>query len=231
MKRIFLLSKKNIIENKWFWILSIFYFALRLINLTKLPVFNDESIYLDWGYREIHNPGFLYYSLYDAKQPLLMWIFGIFESFFYNPLFGGRLVSVITGFITFAGIYKLSKYLFSKQIGLIGIFTYSVIPVFSFFDRQALMESSIAAVGIWSGYFFLKNLNAYKSKSAIILGIILGLGFFIKSTSLIFLFSYLFLSFILLFISRNKASGRRKFNEDAVYKVFEKYGFKIVFPD
>lgn len=34
-----------------------------------------------------------------------------------------------------------------------------------------------------------------------------------------------------LFLSRSKASGRRKFNEDDVFDVFEKYGFKTVCPE
>lgn len=207
MKRFLTVLKKKIIENKWLLLLSIFYFIFRIINLTKLPIFNDESIYIDWGYREIHIPGYLYYSLYDAKQPLLMWAFGIFANIFSDPLFGARLVSVIAGFITFLGVYKLSKYLFSDKVGLASVLVYTLIPIFSFFDRQALMESSIAAVGIWSGYFFLKNLNVYKNNNSIVLGIILGIGFFIKSTSLIFLFSYLSLSFLLFFVSGNKSKN------------------------
>jgi 4-amino-4-deoxy-L-arabinose transferase-like glycosyltransferase len=213
MNNFLTILKKKIIENKFLILLSLFYFILRIINLTRLPIFNDEAIYLDWGYREIHVPGFLYYSLYDAKQPLLMWIFGIFANIFGNPLFGGRLVSVIAGFFTFLGIYKLSKYLFSRQVGLISIFVYSVTPIFSFFDRQALMESSIAAVGVWSCYFFLKNLNSNKKNTSIIIGIILGLGFFIKSTTLIFLFSYLSLSILLIIFSKNKL----KKTENIVY--------------
>ena len=61
--------KKVIIKNKFLTLLTIFYFVFRLVNLTKLPIFNDEAIYLDWGWRETHRAGFLYYSLYDAKQP------------------------------------------------------------------------------------------------------------------------------------------------------------------
>jgi len=34
-----------------------------------------------------------------------------------------------------------------------------------------------------------------------------------------------------IFISRSKASGRRSFNEDQVFKIFEKYNFKKIFPE
>jgi 4-amino-4-deoxy-L-arabinose transferase-like glycosyltransferase len=177
-------------ENKLLLLLSLFYFIFRLINLTKLPIFNDEAIYLDWGFRETHRAGFLYYSLYDAKQPLLMWIFGIAESIFADPLFAGRLVSVLAGFLTMLGIYKISKEYFAKEVGLIAIFLYAITPLFSFYDRQALMESAVAAVGIWAGYFFLKTLlNPASKKNPVLLGVVLGIGFFIKSSALLFLVS------------------------------------------
>lgn len=168
-----------------------FYFVIRVVNLTNFPIFNDEAIYLDWGWRETHVPGYLYYSLYDAKQPLLMWIFGIAEQLLPDPLFAGRIVSVFTGFLTLFGIYKISKTLFNTKTALLSSLTYALVPLFSFYDRQALMESSISAVGIWSGYFFF-NLSEKKDyKSAVFLGLIFGIGFFIKSSALVFLMSFL----------------------------------------
>lgn len=190
MVNVFLKIKKIIIGNKYFVFLSILYFIFRLINLTKLPIFNDEAIYLDWGFRETHRAGFLYYSLYDAKQPFLMWIFGIAESLISDPLFAGRFVSVAAGFLTFTGIYKLAQSLFEKKVALISAFIYIIIPIFSFYDRQALMESSIATVGIWAGFFLVKYLKENSLKFSILAGIILGVGFFIKSSTLVFALSY-----------------------------------------
>jgi 4-amino-4-deoxy-L-arabinose transferase-like glycosyltransferase len=182
--------KKVIIKNKFLTLLTIFYFVFRLVNLTKLPIFNDEAIYLDWGWRETHRAGFLYYSLYDAKQPFLMWIFGVAESLISDPLFAGRLVSVIIGFLTLVGIYKLAKYLFEEKIALFSILLYVIIPIFSFYDRQALMESSIATVGIWSCFFLVKYLKETSLRYTIFAGITLGIGFFIKSSALVFVLSY-----------------------------------------
>ncbi|HYM65001.1 MAG TPA: glycosyltransferase family 39 protein [Candidatus Sulfotelmatobacter sp.] len=195
---------KKYILNKYFLLLVIAYFLLRIINLTKLPIFNDESIYLDWGWREINTPGYLYYSLYDAKQPLLMWFFGIAQILFKDPLFAGRLVSVFCGFLSLVGIYKLSQKLFDTKTAFIASLFYSIIPIFSFYDRQALMESSIATVGIWTIYFILNLFEKKDFRSGIFIGIILGIGFFIKSSSLIFLISYLILTLYLVKISSKK---------------------------
>jgi 4-amino-4-deoxy-L-arabinose transferase-like glycosyltransferase len=209
MTEMFSKLKKAIIKNKFLTLLTIFYFVFRLVNLTKLPIFNDEAIYLDWGWRETHRAGFLYYSLYDAKQPFLMWIFGVAENLISDPLFAGRLVSVITGFLTFVGIYKLAKYLFEEKVALISIFLYSIIPIFAFYDRQALMESSIATVGIWSCLFLVKYLKETSLRYTIFAGITLGIGFFIKSSALVFV-----LSFVVLVLGYSVISKKVKIIND-----------------
>ncbi len=194
-----------IFKHKSFLLLSSFYFLLRVVNLTKLPIFNDEAIYLDWGFRETHVPGYLYYSLYDAKQPFLMWIFGIFQTFFSDPLFAGRLVSVIFGFLTLVGIYKISKKFFDNKIAIIASIFYIIVPIFVFYDRQALMEGAVGTIEVWSVYFLLKVIDEKKYKNSISLGVILGIGFFIKSSALIFLI--LSTCILVFYILKNKQKG------------------------
>ncbi len=167
--------------------LAFLYFSFRLPYLTLLPIFNDEAIYLDWGMREISVPGFLFYSLYDAKQPLLMWIFGICQKLFTDPLFAGRFVSVCSGFITMLGIYKVTKLAMDEKAGVVASILYICVPIFSFYDRQALMESSVAAVGVWTVYYLLQFIEKQIPKYAVMVGVILGIGFFIKSSVLVFL--------------------------------------------
>ena len=190
--------------HKWLFLVLFTYLILRLINLTLLPIFNDESIYLDWGWREIHNPGYLYYSLYDAKQPLLMWFFGISQQLFQDPLLGGRLVSVIAGMFTLLGIYYFSNKYFTQKIAVISSLLYIFIPIFSFYDRLALMESAVSACGIWSGILFIEVIKKSSLKNLILLGLTLGIGFFIKSSVFIFILSFIFLSFVFLYKSKLK---------------------------
>ncbi|MCL4385594.1 MAG: glycosyltransferase family 39 protein [Cyanobacteria bacterium] len=194
----------NLIKNhKEIGIITIFYFFLRLINLTKIPVFNDEAIYLDWGWRSVHVPGNLFYSLYDGKQPLLMWIFGIFESIFSDPLFAGRIVSVIAGFIAALGIYLIGKKYFNRKVAINAILLYSVIPIFAFFDRQALMESAISAIAVWLIYLFLNLLDNPTTLNAYFLGATLGFGYFIKSNSLFFSLSIFVLCIVHFYKSKS----------------------------
>lgn len=179
-------------------------FVLRIINLTLLPIFNDEAIYLDWGWRETHTHGFLFYSLYDAKQPLLMWVFGLAQSLFSDILVAGRSISILTGIISLIGLFVIGKAIWNKYVGLLAAFLYAVSPLFLFYDRQALMESAIAAVGIWSCYFLLKLATKPILSNALFLGVVLGIGYFIKSSSLIFILASLVVYAFFLFQEKRK---------------------------
>lgn len=199
--------KNFLSKNRDILIISLIYFLFRLTNLTLLPIFNDEAIYLDWGWKELHLPDNLFYSLLFGNQPFLMWIFGGFESIFLDPLFAGRFVSVLIGFLSMLGIYKIGRDFFTKNHAFTASLVYIITPAFSFFDRQALMESAIAAVGIWSCYYFVKLQLLDKRKYVLLLGLILGVGFFIKSNALIFITTFLLLQFF-LFIA--KPSERKR---------------------
>jgi len=181
--------------------LSLFFLAFRLFNLTGLPIFNDESIYLDWGWRETHLPKILYLSLFDSKPPLLMWIFGLSQNIFSDPLLAGRLVMIVFGLITALGIYFIAQGFFSQKAAVISFLIYTLSPIFAFFDRQALMESAISAIGVWSVYLIIKVIEKKSLRLALLLGIILGTGIFIKTNGLFFLIA-IFLLVIVCFYKK-----------------------------
>ena len=181
------LLKDKIIHHRFILLLLLLYFFLHLLNLTTLPIFNDEAIYLDWGWAQTHVQGHLYDSLADAKQPFLMWVFSFFVSIFTDPLFAGRFVSVLIGGVTLVGIYTLAKKLLTKNAALLAAGLYTIIPIIVFYNRQALMESAIACIGIWSCNALLNLLRKPTTKNGILLGCILGIGFFIKSSALLFI--------------------------------------------
>ncbi|EKD23128.1 MAG: hypothetical protein ACD_83C00042G0003 [uncultured bacterium] len=167
------------------------YFLTRIVNLGKLPIFNDEAIYLDWG-RVMTTSGQLFFSLFDGKQPFLMWVFGLMMKVFPAwPLVAGRLVSVASGVFSLVGLMLLAKDYFSKKTAIVAGLIYILSPIFLFFDRQALMEGSLMAVGIWSFYLLMK-LEA--NRRGWILGLLVGvwsLGLWVKSSAGIFMVSSL----------------------------------------
>lgn len=200
------LSTGRFALNNWrLLLLSLVFFFTRFINLTILPIFCDEGIYLDWGWKMVHVPGNLYFSLYDAKQPLLMWFFGISQSIFPDSLFAGRTVSVITGFTAFLGVYCIGKRFFNRNVGFIAAALFTVLPLFLFYDRQALMESAIASIGIWCIYMSILFLEKPTRKSAILLGLLLGTGFFIKSSVIPFILS---IAILFMYIAKTQKDKR-----------------------
>lgn len=195
-----------IAKHKHILVLIFFYFLLRLINLTIIPIFNDEGIYLDWGWRELHR-NIPFYSLTDGKQPFLTWVFAFFEGFISDPLFAGRLVSVIAGAFSLVGLYKLSKEVFNEKIANLSGFFYIFIPFFSFFDRQALMESAVSATEIWIIYLFVKLLKVFSPRDAVYLGLAIGISFFIKSTVILLLLSIFFV-YLSCFVFKIKTENK-----------------------
>lgn len=178
-----------------------------------LAPFNDEAIYVDWAYRAVYIPNMAFYSLYDAKQPFLLWLFGFAQYFFSDRLLASRFVSVIFGAASIIFLYLLSKELYPNQndhnkdkkvsinkiTHFIAPVIYLVTPIFLFFDRQALMESALFTCALAVFYFFLKILKDNNDKKNIIFfAISLALFYYIKSTALIF---YLGLFFSVLLVS------------------------------
>ena len=183
---------------RYFFLLILLYGITRFINLTILPIFNDESLYLRWGWLEVQSKNW-FISLYDGKQPLLTWAFGYAQMFFTDPLYAGRLVSILTGLVTLIGIFKIGTKFFTEKFALIAGFFYIILSIFVFYDRMALMESSISAVGIWSCYFFLSLVKKPTILMAGLLGATLGIGLFDKSDAGIFLVTTVILGGIIGF--------------------------------
>lgn len=166
-------------------LLFLVFLFTRFYRLIQVPIFNDEAIYLDWGWREVTKPNMLFYSLYDAKQPLVMWLFGVSQVLLSDQLFAGRLVAVIFSVATFVGIWAIGKKLLSKSGTATALLLYTVIPLFTFFDRQALMEGPLAAIIVWAVYAYIAYSSSLSPFWPVFIGVVLGIGFFIKTSILL----------------------------------------------
>src|SRR3989339_157604 len=76
------------------------FFVSRLINLTLIPIFTDEAIYLRWAQIGLADPRWRFISLTDGKQPLLIWLFYPALKLISDPLIAGRIVSIVCGFFS-----------------------------------------------------------------------------------------------------------------------------------
>ena len=178
-----------IIKYKW-WLLAGFlilflFFFLRLFNLTILPVFVDEAIYIRWSQVMKAEPTLRFLPLSDGKQPLFMWATIPLFKIFKDPLFAGRFLSVLSGLGSLVGISLISWRLFKDRlILLLTALFYAILPFFVFFDRLALVDSMLLMFIIWIVYFGLLFIEKPRLSFSFILGFLLAGGLLTKSPAI-----------------------------------------------
>ncbi|MEK7550250.1 MAG: glycosyltransferase family 39 protein [Patescibacteria group bacterium] len=181
------------IWQEWKWVILILIgvigvaLFLRLYNLTLLPVFVDEAIYIRWSQIMGNEPTLRFLPLSDGKQPLYMWVLMFFVRHFSDPLYIGRLISAISGIGTLLGIFALTFVLFkSKKVALIASFLYCLSPFFVFFDRMALVDSMLNFFGVWTVFFAVLTSKTRRLDMAMITGFFLGFMLLTKSPAIFF---------------------------------------------
>ena len=158
--------------------------------MINIPIFTDEAIYLRWGQIISGDLHYLYLPLTDGKPPFFMWLVALVMKLFpgFDPLFSGRLVSLVAGLFGMFGVYFLANQMFKKKnLSILAVVFYLSSPFIFLYSQFATADILLAAFGTWSlglGVALVKNL---KVKTAIILGIVIGLGMFTKSPGLEFL--------------------------------------------
>ncbi len=184
------------LKKKWFvfavFLLIFSYTTLRLYNITALPIFTDEAIYIRWTQYLLSDHKFWDYSITDGKQPMLIWLSFLLMEFISDPLLAGRLVSVFAGLISMVGIFFLTQELYkshskdvlaARKMALLASFIYLIFPFALVYDRLALYDSLVSMFIIWSLYFEVLLARYVRLDIAIILGMIMGGGMLTKTNT------------------------------------------------
>ncbi len=191
-------------------ILGAIFFATRLINLTILPIFTDEAIYIRWSQIGSRDAARRFISLVDGKQPMFTWIMMVLLRIIDDPLVAGRLVSVFAGFVSAVGLWFLSFELFkSKKISFFASTLYVLSPFTLMYDRLALYDSLVATFSIWNLYLAILLVKHVRLDVALIFGLTLGAGMLNKSSG--FLSLYLLPLTLILFDWKAKHVKKRLF--------------------
>ncbi|MBI2086518.1 glycosyltransferase family 39 protein, partial [Candidatus Daviesbacteria bacterium] len=164
------------------------YFLLRLPNLTLQPIFADEAIYIRWAQVMRAEPSLRFLPLTDGKTPLFMWVMMPMFEFIQDPLFAGRVLSILSGFFTLLGVFFLSKKVFNARTAFWASLLYTATPYTVFFDRMALVDSMLSAFTIWILYFAIKLAGSPKFGISVILGFVLGGAWLTKTPAYINIF-------------------------------------------
>lgn len=160
---------------------------LRIYNLTTLPIFGDEAIYIRWSQVMNVVPSLRFLPLSDGKQPGFMWVLMFLVNRFSDPLFVGRLTSVFYGMGTFVGIFVFTYYLFrSRKLALIASLFWAISPYAVFFDRLALVDSMLAMFGVWTLIFGAITAKTLRLDFAMLTGFALGGALLTKSPAIFF---------------------------------------------
>jgi 4-amino-4-deoxy-L-arabinose transferase-like glycosyltransferase len=202
------------------------YLFSRFINLTIIPVFADEAIYLRWAQVMRAVPSLRFLPLSDGKQPLFMWGVIPFLKIFTDPLVAGRTFSVLTGMAAMIGVFILTWLLFKrKEVAFFASLFYLISPFCLFFDRMALADGLLSALGVWTmvgGVLLAKNLRL---DLAMLTGISLGLGLLTKSPALFF--ALMLPATLLVFDFKKKALVGRLLKLGFLWVVVWVFGFAI----
>lgn len=195
----------------------------------SLPIFTDEAIYTRWSQIARYDSAWRFISLTDGKQPLFVWLDVVVMHFFKDPLFSGRLVSVLAGFGTMVGLFFLGKEIFKNiWVGILSSFLYLVYPFGLVYDRMALYDSLVGALGVWGLYVEILLVRKNRLDIALILGMVMGGGLLTKTS--LFFNIYLLPFTLLLFDWKGKEVKKRLFKwiSLAVIAIFLSYGYYSV---
>lgn len=126
------------------------YLATRLISLTLLPVFIDESIHIAWALGPF---GRNLAAEYSVGKWLPIQIMSAHLLLPFDPLFGARLASVTMGLATLVACVFVNRELFSLTEGLLAGLTWALLPFALLYDRLALADIYLTAFGAWALFF------------------------------------------------------------------------------
>jgi 4-amino-4-deoxy-L-arabinose transferase-like glycosyltransferase len=199
------------IKNKYFKISLLFsllflYFFSRLQNLTSIPVFGDEAIYIRWAQIIQSEETLRFIPQTDGKQPLFMWINAVTLKLIADPLVAARFVSVMAGFAILIFLFLTTAIFLNysskeKNIfnfvktsvinnfypSLFSSLIYVFIPFSFFFDRLALADTLLSFFGLFSLFFSLLLAKYPRLDLSLILGFVLGLAWLTKSPAIYFI--------------------------------------------
>ncbi len=175
-----------------FWLvvagLIAFYLATHLYQLTNLPVFADEAIYIRWAQLIIDDwRQYLFFPLNDGKTPLMMWLMVPALKLGSDPLWAGRVVSVIIGLmqmLVMGGLsYALTK---RKMTAFLAMLFTAILPYWFFHHRMALTDGLMTlmmSLTVLSGWMVVSK--SRKWPWAILTGLAFGLALWSKLPALL----------------------------------------------
>lgn len=184
-------------SRKIIFLVWVIFIISHLINLTSLPLFEDEALYLLLSDQiSLNQPQSFFIYPINGLLPMFGWLISLTNLFFHDSFIAGRFLNVlltstlIFWIVKIADLYKLNK-LFQVMAFILLIIS----PIIHLNSRVALLDTSILVFTAWYIYFTAIYLKT--TKNIYLFGLLFSLlaAFLTKATALFGLFPALFLIF------------------------------------
>jgi len=185
---------KKVFQKKWWLVLGIIVFFLRLPSLFEPFIYGDEGIYLTLG-QAIRKGLVLYKDIHDNKPPLLYSLAALAGNFSYY-----RAILFLWSFITIYLFYKLSFLLFkNKSAQIISTFIFAILTSIHTFEGNVGNAENFMTLPTLGGFYFF--LKAKKWQHYFFAGILFSLATLFKVPAA-FDFAAALVFFLTLFLSK-----------------------------
>ena len=155
----------------------------RLPHLTRLPVFLDEAMHLDWAFRTAATGQLVGHT--DGGRYLPIWAYAVVAGQAADPLRAARLCSVVSGAAAVLGLAWLGRLLETPQAGILAAFLYVAAPFTLLYDRMALVDSLLAALVVYALVFGVLWARSARLLWAAGLGVVVGAAGLTKLSGLL----------------------------------------------
>ena len=166
---------------------------LRGLLLTQKSPHFDEGVY-GFFVQEIWRRGFFPYDPSNFHGPIYYYTLQIAEQIFGKGVFAFRLVSGVISSLSVYYVWRMNE--FFGEVAIWVALALAVSPAAVFYSRYTMHESMFILFQILFAFHYFRYLQKPNSKSAILMGIFAALLFANKETTVIFLFCFLFASFL-----------------------------------
>ncbi len=164
-------------------LILIVFWWMRLHNLLVLPLFMDEATHLTRAQAVWQGKPF---DLLLTGKALGPYLAALFDPFNAAPWIG-RYVVVLVSSIGVASVIALGRALHSRQAGLFAGVLWLFSPYLFFFERMALVDTTVASFTALSAFLAVRMIRTGKIRDALLCGVALALCVFAKTTGIIFL--------------------------------------------
>jgi hypothetical protein len=160
--------------------LAALYLASRLVGLGLLPPFLDETLHARWALL-IASGDKPWDATWKWGRALTIWLGALVSPWAGDLVRANRLVSVAIGLATLLATFALARRLYGERVAFVAGLFYVLCPFTLFYDRMALTEAGLSALGALVLLLALRLAEEGRAWDAVLTGLALTLAVLVKA--------------------------------------------------